>query len=451
MSVFSRGRTRALAGACLGLGLCLRAGAAPPEHGLGLAADAPASVAVLGEVGKPGLIPLQTGQRLKDALIAGGGLTAGADLHHILVRRLGESQMAQVDGEKLLAEDPLADAPLQAGDTVIVPHNGGSLYYAVLGEVSRPVIDLYQGPLTVKSAVDSVLTRDSDKGQIVVVQGLLTDPTTAKTLTVKYDDAAGAALGPGDVVLLARRGGGGGGGLPNWLKKALNVIAVRFLAARGAPPLKAPAPNAQEKVAVVGEVFNPRLYFYGPGMTVRDALEQAAGLTPRADAAHIVLRRIQGGERLLTLDAVKALAGGAAQNPVLQPGDTLYVPRLAQSDAYAVFGAVKRPTVAALGPHDAPTVRAALDSVGLDQADQDRIVLVRGLLSDPTTARVETVTYDQAATQTLAAGDVALAPRRNAAWGDKVEQVISLLKQKVVQYLNVINNPPGPLGASRPR
>jgi hypothetical protein len=146
-------------------------------------------------------------------------------------------------------------------------------------------------------------------------------------------------LGPGDVVLVGRHSGGGA--LGDLVKKALTVVVTHFFAAQ-TMPLTAAAPNTQERIAVAGEVYNPRLYFYGPGMTVKDALDESSGLTPRADTAHLLLRRTGDVDALIPIDAVKALAGDPDQNQALQPGDTLYVPRLTRADMYAVFGAVKK-------------------------------------------------------------------------------------------------------------
>lgn len=92
------------------------------------------NVSVLGQVGRPGSVPLTTPRSLLDVLSIAGGLTEIAD-RHITIQRGDKSGSVTV----FLPND--AEASLRAavtvypGDTVLVPKAG--LVY-VLGDVARP-------------------------------------------------------------------------------------------------------------------------------------------------------------------------------------------------------------------------------------------------------------------------------------------------------------------------
>ena len=91
-------------------------------------------VAVLGEVGHPGLVPITSARSLLDVISQAGGLTTVAD-RHITIRRPGQppsTVFLSNQADKALAE---ADVLVQPGDTVLVP-KAGIVY--VLGDVGRP-------------------------------------------------------------------------------------------------------------------------------------------------------------------------------------------------------------------------------------------------------------------------------------------------------------------------
>ena len=96
--------------------------------------SAPERAEVLGEVGRPGSVPLTTTRSLLDVLSEAGGLTASAD-RHITIRHPGEAPRTVLlsnHPETALGE---ADVPVRPGDTILVP-KAGIVY--VLGDVGRP-------------------------------------------------------------------------------------------------------------------------------------------------------------------------------------------------------------------------------------------------------------------------------------------------------------------------
>jgi len=84
------------------------------------------------------------------------------------------------------------------------------------------------------------------------------------------------------------------------------------------------------RYVVLGEVKNPGTFALASGVTAAEALASVGGELTSADLEQVVwITHGPGGERqVATLDLEGFLAGDApAQNPVLRPGDVLYVPR----------------------------------------------------------------------------------------------------------------------------
>lgn len=141
-------------------------------------------------------------------------------------------------------------------------------------------------------------------------------------------------------------------------------------------------------VYVMGEVRQAGTYPVTEHMTVLDALARAGSTTEHAGAVVVVSRssRPSDGQPAVnsnpspgvTRVKLNALHLGAAQNPVLYPGDTVFVPR---ADTVYVFGAVKSPGNYAID--DQTTVIQALALAGglTDRGSTRRIRIVHQ--SDP--------------------------------------------------------------------
>ena len=78
---------------------------------------------VLGEVTKPGMYPLMSGEALSQALATAGGPTEYANLRKIkIIRHSGDKQVQMVVNYSAVNRGDLSgDVPLQRGDTVMVP------------------------------------------------------------------------------------------------------------------------------------------------------------------------------------------------------------------------------------------------------------------------------------------------------------------------------------------
>jgi polysaccharide export outer membrane protein len=79
-------------------------------------------VEVIGEVARPGSLPLAPGMTLLRAIVLSGGFTAMAKKGEVTVRRKvkGGVRAASVSVEDIIANQ-IPDPPLQAGDSVYVP------------------------------------------------------------------------------------------------------------------------------------------------------------------------------------------------------------------------------------------------------------------------------------------------------------------------------------------
>ncbi|MFQ3666609.1 MAG: polysaccharide biosynthesis/export family protein [Sphingomonadaceae bacterium] len=92
------------------------------------------TVRVVGQVGRPGIVPLDQPQTLLDVLLRAGWVrTQGA--RTIYVRRGGDAEEQAIDIDLLLRGDPAADIPMEPGLTIYVPDP--ELVY-IMGPVMRP-------------------------------------------------------------------------------------------------------------------------------------------------------------------------------------------------------------------------------------------------------------------------------------------------------------------------
>ena len=155
-------------------------------------------------------------------------------------------------------------------------------------------------------------------------------------------------------------------------------------------------------VAVVGEVFRPGAYEFGPGddsqgrTTVTQVVQEAGGIKPSADIRNIRVRRQtrSGSEQLIDLDFWALLqSGDISQDLVLQQGDTVVIPvasdptpsEVAQLTAanfspdevsVNVVGEVERPGLLQVPPNTTLN-QAVLAAGGFNRRSSERVELVR--------------------------------------------------------------------------
>ncbi len=107
-------------------------------------------VAILGEVGKPGIYPDVADHKLYEVISEAGGFTPSASRKVAIIRR-GEAEAIHIDLPRNLADDVSGNIDVLPGDTITVPR--APIIY-VVGDVGRPsglLVD--NGSLTVLQAL----------------------------------------------------------------------------------------------------------------------------------------------------------------------------------------------------------------------------------------------------------------------------------------------------------
>ncbi len=105
-----------------------------PQVSVFVEASATQEVSVLGEVARPGAVPLTSARSLLDVLAEAGGLTKSAD-RHVTIHHRGAATATVLVPNNASAQAGLDDVLVAPGDTVLVPR-AGIIY--VLGDVGRP-------------------------------------------------------------------------------------------------------------------------------------------------------------------------------------------------------------------------------------------------------------------------------------------------------------------------
>lgn len=141
-------------------------------------------------------------------------------------------------------------------------------------------------------------------------------------------------------------------------------------------------------VRVEGEVGREISLPWAKGMTVKDALQAAGGVSPTANREKIGLYRTVNGSVQETDLNYDELEAGHVDNQSLQAGDLIRVDRLDRSQQFAVAGEVLHPMSFAWRPGEKITVSKAIEQAGGLKKDGDtRGVLRKGYLVDVTKSR----------------------------------------------------------------
>ncbi len=124
-------------------------------------------VSVLGQVGRPGRYPIETGElRLTDLLATAGGITpTGADVVTVVGTRNGKPFRAEVDLPKVFGPDRRGDDVLLRNDDVVWVDRAPTMF--IYGEVQRPGVQRLERGLTVLQALAAaggLTQRGTEKG-----------------------------------------------------------------------------------------------------------------------------------------------------------------------------------------------------------------------------------------------------------------------------------------------
>lgn len=261
-------------------------------------------VFVMGDAFRPGVYTVSGLATVTSALYAAGGIGKTGSLRDVQLIRNGKV-VDTLDLYDLLIHGSTAnDAKLQQGDVVFVPPVGHTI--AIDGEVQRPAI--YE------------LKNETTPAQVVALAGGLkpnadiADATITRILPNGERVVLPLKLGPGGVTEGLRNG---------------DYIHI--------PRLK---PALDQAVTLQGNVYNPGVYAYVPGMRLTDVLRSVAELKPNSDLHYILIRRKLPPD--LHVEAVSANLAAAIAHPnsaaniKLMPRDQITVFNLTSSRKHII-------------------------------------------------------------------------------------------------------------------
>ena len=182
---------------------------------------------------------------------------------------------------------------------------------SVSGAVKTPGVHEITGDSTLMSVISQAggQTPEADLSKIVVTRGPMRDKVFTVDLTEFVSGAkpeANIQVLPGDTVVVPE-----------------------------ANPISG-------SVYVLGEVNVRGPVVLRQGMTFREAVAAAGGVTANADTAKVTVKH-QSEAVGAPVEFVKAMAGDPNANPALKSGDTIFVPAYETTGQFTIFGPVGQP------------------------------------------------------------------------------------------------------------
>lgn len=174
-------------------------------------------IQVLGEVLKPGPMPLPKDPGVLSVLLAAGGATPKAQLSKAMILRAG--QQIPVNLSTIATAGTVAPVQLQAGDTLFLPPNKSQ--FMVSGAVGKPGLQDYpdkEGTLTVVEALQLAgnVSQGADlkKAQLVRQKPGSDKPDVVSVdleqVLQKGNQKLNVAVEPGDLLFIPSKRGGSG-------------------------------------------------------------------------------------------------------------------------------------------------------------------------------------------------------------------------------------------------
>ena len=165
------------------------------------------------------------------------------------------------------------------------------------------------------------------------------------------------------------------------------------------------------KIDVLGPVMRPGRYPHQPGMTVMDALSEAAGLRERVTPTQVYV--VRGGQsEIITVDLRKLLAGDQKENKRLEPDDAVIVQE--QQPGYVtIYGYVEKPGVYAW-QDGMKVVQAIAQGEGFKSGAELRdVVVLREGKKIPVNFLLMQESADSSQNVPLQPGDTVFVPKAN--------------------------------------
>jgi polysaccharide export outer membrane protein len=127
-------------------------------------------VTVLGNVGTPGLLPLDRNYRLSEILAKVGG-HGGSSAAYVLLTRAGAPKADRYSIDKLAAGSGDDDPIVKAGDKIFIPSTENEVFY-ISGEVKSPGAFPVTDKMTVRQAIarSGGVTENGNENKVTLVR-----------------------------------------------------------------------------------------------------------------------------------------------------------------------------------------------------------------------------------------------------------------------------------------
>jgi len=251
-------------------------------------------VFVLGDVVRPGSYTVSGLSTMTNALFVSGGVRTIGSLRNIALMRNGETATRLDLYDLLLRGDTSGDARLQPGDVIFVPPIGSLV--TIDGEVRRPAIYELNGEQSVSDivALAGGLNANADRSALKLERIVSGRGTSVREIDLESATLAESAVRDGDVL-------------------------------RVQPNLS----QLEDTVRLEGNVYQPGLYEWFPGMRISELLPSPELIKPLSDLNYVLIRREV--EPNVDIDVLSADleaawdAPGGVDDLELQPRDTVYL------------------------------------------------------------------------------------------------------------------------------
>lgn len=131
---------------------------------------------ILGEVVKPGPIPLKKNTTLIDAIGMAGGSTPDAEMKNVAFLRPTENTTyaAVLDLRTFQSEEgkPIVSAKLREKDVIYVPPNtiaNVERFFIRLGHIVKPLLDIERGVVLIPDLSDALNDRDDETNRTIII------------------------------------------------------------------------------------------------------------------------------------------------------------------------------------------------------------------------------------------------------------------------------------------
>ncbi|NER94917.1 MAG: polysaccharide export protein [Symploca sp. SIO1B1] len=223
--------------------------------------------------------------------------------------------------------------------------------------------------------------------------------------------------------------------LDPWIKRrpmvTISLRKTRALLVNVAGEVQRPGPVQLSSETLFGNNFNED-NFTVRAPTVNGAIVAAGGVTKNADIRQVVLKRYSptGNAPVVTINLWESLSSGnAPRDLLLQDGDSIFVPALAEADTLnrrlltrsslapttvrvRVVGEVKKPGELEVPPHSSLSSAVAIAGGPTDKAKLEEVLFVR--LHEDGTIEEELVNLSNMTdTFQIEEGDVIVVPKTN--------------------------------------